>query len=214
MWLRSLVLLLGLSLPATAPQAVVGSPTMSVLPDNSPVASRPYQRSVIREGRALFGMNAPSAMFGAQIQTESGWRPNAHSIYAAGLAQFIPSTAAYMARRYPLELGSGNALDPEWSIRALVRYDYDLFEPIRASTVCDRWAFTLSAYNGGPGWIPRDRALTIRMGSDPSKWWGNVELYTSRSASNAQQNREYPRRILIVTQPAYKSWGGFVSCGP
>lgn len=181
----------------------------------APPASRPYERSVIREGRVLFGLNAPIPMFGAQIQTESGWRPNAHSPYASGLAQFIPSTAAAMARRYPLQLGSGGPLNPEWSIRALVRYDYDLYQPIQAISDCDRWAFALSAYNGGPGWIPRDRALcNAHRGCKPAAWWGNTELYTSRSASNARQNREYPRRILIQYQPDYRSWnpGGFVSC--
>jgi soluble lytic murein transglycosylase-like protein len=178
-----------------------------------PSASVPYKRDVIREGRALFGMTSPAAMFGAQIQTESGWRPNAHSIYAAGLAQFIPSTANYMARRYPLDLGSGNALDPQWSIRALVRYDYDLHQPISAVSDCDRWAFTLSAYNGGPGWIPRDRAMcSAHEGCDPAAWWGSVERYSSRSASNKAQNRAYPQRILLDYQPAYRQWGGFVTC--
>jgi soluble lytic murein transglycosylase-like protein len=151
--------------PAPAPGAtVVAAPVGPALgadpyAPRAPVASQPYARAVIREARALMGMSAPAAMFGAQIQTESAWRPNAHSIYAAGLAQFIPATARDMERRYPLELGQGGPLNPEWSIRALVMYDRDLYRPISAATDCDRWAFTLSAYNGGPGWIPRDRAL-------------------------------------------------------
>ncbi len=179
---------------------------------NAPSASLPYTRSVIREGRAVFGMASPNALFGAQIQTESNWRPSARSPYATGLAQFIPSTAAYMARKYPLELGEGNPLNPEWSIRALVRYYHDLYVPIRAATVCDRWAFTLSAYNGGPGWIPRDRVLAVEAGADPSRWWGNVEYYSSRSASNKAQNRAYPRLILLVRQSLYSHWGGVIPC--
>lgn len=178
-----------------------------------PARSLPYKRMLIREGRAVLGLTAPISMFAAQIQTESAWRPGAHSIYAAGLAQFIPSTADAMAEKYQ-ELADDDPLNPQWAIRALVRYDRDLYQPIRAISDCDRWAFTLSAYNGGPGWIARDRALCVRHGRcNPLGWWNNVERFTSRSKSNAQQNREYPRRILKLYQPAYRSWGGYVSCG-
>ena len=168
-------------LPALAALAIADFLSTFASAATLPAAALPYQRSVIREARALFGMNAPAAMFGAQIQTESGWRPNAHSVYATGLAQFIPSTAAAMARRYPLELGLSGPLNPEWSIRALVRYDRDLRQSIEARTDCDRWAFTLSAYNGGPGWISRDRGLCRQhRGCDEFSWWGNVDRFTSR----------------------------------
>lgn len=158
-------------------------------------------------------------MFGAQIETESAWRPNAHSAYASGLAQFIPSTAHYMALRYPLSLGDGGPLSPEWAIRALVLYDRDIYQgryvnAVPPATDCDRWAFTLSGYNGGEGWINRDRSMCRDQSPtcDPSRWWGNVEDYSGRSASNMRQNRAYPRLILLVRQEKYQSWGGMVAC--
>lgn len=180
-----------------------------------PLPARPFQRSMLRESRAVWGMTAPTAVFGAQIQTESAWHPNAHSPYAAGLAQFIPATAQAMAKQHPETLGSADPLNPQWAIRALVQYDRDLFLAVHeAPEPCDRWAFTLSAYNGGPGWIPRDRRLCDgHEGCDTAKWFGNVEKYTGRSASNARENREYPRRILKQYQPNYRSWGGFIKCG-
>jgi soluble lytic murein transglycosylase-like protein len=172
---------------------------------------------MIRESRAVWGIAAPVSLFGAQIQTESAWRPSAHSIYAAGLSQFIPSTAAAMSRKYP-ELGDAEPLNPQWAIRALVRYNHDIYtgrfvNAVQPATDCDKWAFALSGYNGGEGWIPRDRALCRQEPDcDASRWYGHVEHYTGRSAANARQNREYPRRIELQYQPAYRSWGGFVQC--
>ena len=195
-------------LPATEIPALAGEPDPMLVP----AAARPYQRMMLRESRVVFGITAPTALLGAQIQAESGWRPGAHSIYAAGLAQFIPATAEAMSRKYP-ELGGAEPLNPQWAIRAQSRYMRDLYRPIAAASECDRWAFTLSAYNGGPGWIPRDRALCSQHpGCDTGRWYGNVERYTSRSAANAQQNREYPKRIELQYQPSYRSWGGVIAC--
>lgn len=200
-------------LPATEIAQLVGEPDPMLVP----AAARPYQRTMLRESRAVWGMSAPIAIFGAQIQTESAWRPGAHSIYASGLAQFIPSTAEAMSRKYP-ELGGAAPLNPNWAIRGLVRYDRDIYRghfvnAVAPASECDRWAFALSGYNGGEGWIARDRALCrARPGCDPSRWWGHVERFTSRSASNAAQNREYPKRIELQFQSSYRSWGGLVRC--
>lgn len=200
-------------LPASSIPEIAGEPDPMLVPQ----AARPYQRTMLRESRAVWGMAAPTALFGAQIQTESAWRPGAHSIYAAGLAQFIPTTAEEMARRYP-ELGGAAPLNPGWAIRALVRYDRQIYlgrfvNAVPPASECDRWAFVLSGYNGGEGWISRDRALCReRPGCDPARWFGHVERYTARSASNARQNREYPKRIELQYQASYRSWGGAVQC--
>jgi hypothetical protein len=200
-------------LPASEIAPVAGEPDPMLVP----APARPYQRTMLRESRAVWGMSAPTALFGAQIQAESAWRPAAHSIYAAGLAQFIPSTAEAMSRRYP-ELGGAAPLNPSWAIRGLVRYDRDIYKgrfvnAVPPASECDRWAFVLSGYNGGEGWIAKDRALCReRAGCDPSRWFGHVERYTSRSASNARENREYPKRIELQYQSIFRSWGGAVSC--
>lgn len=214
-----------------APPRVPTPPPLPVLPPTDipdvgepdpmlvPLPARPYQRTMIRESRAVWGITAPTALFGAQIQTESAWRPGAHSIYAAGLSQFIPSTADMMERKYP-ELGNDGPLNPQWAIRALVRYDHDIYRgrfvnAVPPASECDKWGFVLSGYNGGEGWISRDRAqCEQRAGCDPSRWYGHVERYTTRSASNAQQNREYMKRIELQYQPLYRSWApsGFIMC--
>lgn len=180
-----------------------------------PQAAKPYQRAVTREARAVWGLNAPIAVLGAQIGQESRWRPDVCSAFACGLSQFTPQTAAWISGVYPKELGENDPFNPNWAIRALVRYDNDLYKGTpKAETDCEQWAFTLSAYNGGLGWVRRDAALCERAdGCVPTAWFGNVEMQTARSAAAARENRGYPRRILLTLQTTYLPWGPGVSCG-
>ncbi len=122
-----------------------------------PAGPRPPPR-LVRAAHYVFGLEAPVAVLAAQVHAESAWNPRARSPHAEGLAQFTPDTAAWMAETYPGELAGPAPFDPLWSLLALCRYDGRLYERMPGDAGCERWAFTLSAYNGGPGWIPRDRA--------------------------------------------------------
>lgn len=179
-----------------------------------PPAAAPYQRALTREARLIWGLNAPVAAMAAQIQQESAWRPDVCSAFACGLAQFTPSTAAWISGAYPTALGANQPFSSDWAIRALAQYDYRLYAGAPwAKSECDRWAFALSGYNGGPGWITRDRRLCEAVGGcDPDKWFEHVERYTARSPSAAKENRSYPRRILLLYQVNYSRWGGVVAC--
>lgn len=178
-----------------------------------PAAALPYQRSLTREARAVWGLNAPVPVMAAQIQQESAWSPNVCSTFACGLAQFTPATATWISGAYPKSLADANPMNPEWALRALVQYDYRLHASVAwANTDCDRWAFALSGYNGGPGWVGRDRALCLPGSCDAGRWWGSVELHSNRGMSAFKENRGYPRRILLQYQPLYTSWGQVVSC--
>ncbi len=185
---------------------------MQVQGGEPPAAAKPYQRALLREARLAGGLDAPVAVFAGQIEQESGWGPNAKSAFANGLAQFTPPTAKDMARKYPSRLGDGKVFNPEWAIRALTTYDRDLYHGFDGATECDRWAFALSAYNGGAGWLNRDRRLCDPAGCTPAVWFGGVDSYTARSAAAARENRAYPKRILFVTQHHYEGWGAIVSC--
>ncbi|KMQ82143.1 transglycosylase slt domain protein [Lasius niger] len=180
-----------------------------------PQTATPWERTVIREGRAVWGLPSPSALFGAQIQQESSWRPAAHSPYAGGLAQFTADTAQDMARWYP-ELGPADPYNPHWAIRALVRYDHRLYTGIaRTASDCDRWAMTLSAYNGGAGWVSRDRKFCAAAGDcNVSRWWHDVARYSQRAAAAKAENRAYPEHILHRWHPPYLAagWGGPEVC--
>lgn len=172
-----------------------------------------YQRDLIRNARVVWGLDAPVATFAAQIHQESLWRPDARSPFAAGLAQFTPSTATWIAGVYPESLGAAQPYSPAWALRALVTYDKHLWDRTSGADSCERFAFTLSAYNGGAGWVARDKRLTASSGSDPSRWFGHVEKFNAGRAGWAfKENRGYPSRILLKLQPLYEMWGIATDC--
>lgn len=174
-----------------------------------------YQHDLIRNTRAVWGINAPIAVFAGQIHQESLWRPDAKSAYAHGLTQFTPDTAVWISTLYKNELGEAAPYNPGWALRALARYDYHLYGRLVGKTECDKWAFTLSAYNGGLGWVLKDKKLAKAKGKDPFIWFGHVEMYNAgRGAAFFHENRGYPKRILLTLQPLYASWGPSVVCTP
>ncbi|EII2806813.1 TPA: transglycosylase SLT domain-containing protein [Salmonella enterica subsp. enterica serovar Java] len=177
-----------------------------------PTAALKYRSDVIRSARVDWGLNAPVADFAAQLHQESGWNPAARSpVGAQGLAQFMPSTADWIAGIFPA-LSSREPYNPGWAIRALVSYDRWLWQRVAVPDGCERMAMTLSAYNGGPGWVDRDRRLARSRGLDDARWFGAVETVNAgRSAANWRENRRYPQRILHTLAPRYLSWGG-ASC--
>ena len=160
----------------------------------------------------MWGIDAPVPVMAGQIHQESLWRKGARSRFAGGLAQFTPDTEAWIKTAYPQALAVGNAFDPRWAIRALVTYDHHLYQRIRAANDCERWAMTLSAYNGGLGWLQRDQRLAAQRGADPLRWWGNVERYSRRAKWAIAENRGYPRAIIYQHQALYRDWGGGMVC--
>lgn len=173
-----------------------------------------YKADLIREARAV-NINAPVALFAAQIHQESGWKPEAKSAYAAGLTQFTPDTAKWISQIFP-ELGVPNVYNPVWAIRAMVRYDYRLYNSNRKVTKddCNGWTYALTGYNGGDGWNSKDRALARKKGLDASTYWGVVELVNSgRRPDFFHENRGYPKQIIIKHQPPYRVYMGMYA-GP
>ncbi|MGI1562022.1 transglycosylase SLT domain-containing protein, partial [Klebsiella michiganensis] len=126
-----------------------------------PVEARQYQRELTRNARAVWGLNAPVSTFAAQIHQESQWNARARSpVGAQGLAQFMPATASWIAGIYPEQLKDHQPYNPSWSMRALVQYNRWHWQRITGTASdCDRMAFALSAYNGGLGWVQKDRKL-------------------------------------------------------
>lgn len=178
-------------------------------PAEIPSRAGQYRAVLIREARAVWGLDAPVATMAAQIHQESAWRHDAVSRAGAqGLAQFMPRTAAWLPSVAP-ETGEPLPFNPGWSLRAVVVYDKWLWDRIEAASACDRWAMTLSAYNGGLGWLRRDQALAREYGLDPARWEHVRLVNAGRSVRNHEENRGYPRRILGVLTPVYKSagWG-------
>lgn len=208
LWWADLLVVLMLAL------AVLFSPAASAAEVAIPEDSARYRLALRVVAASEFGLDAPVARLAAQLHQESGWRAKAKSPYAQGLAQFTPATAEWIAHAYPV-LAPADPWDPVWSIRAQATYMRHLLRGISgAATECDRWAFALSAYNGGPGWVARDRRLASAKGADASRWWANTELHSSRAAWAFKENRGYPRRILLRLEPAYiaAGWPGSAAC--
>ena len=184
-----------------------------------PEASLQYRRALEQAAGERWGLDAPVARLGAQIQTESAWNPRARSPDAEGLAQFTPATARWLPQICP-HVGRPDPWDAYWSIRALTCYDHALYadmRPRRSAVLnpCSAWAFALSAYNGGEGWLARDRRLAAARGLDPDRWFGSVATVNAgRSASAWRENRSYPRGILLRLEPAYLAagWPGRAAC--
>lgn len=181
-----------------------------------PRAALQYRSELIRSSRMVWGLDAPVAVFAAQIHTESWWRnQTVSSVGAQGLAQFMPSTARWLPSVAP-ETGKPEPFNPGWSLRALCTYDKWLWERNSGANDYERMAFTLSAYNGGQGWVNRDKKLARQRGLDAARWFGVVATVNAgRSAAAWKENRNYPRLILEERQHAYirAGWGPGIEGG-
>lgn len=164
-----------------------------------------YQRDLTRNARMIWGLNANVPVLAGQIHQESRWRENAQSKYAGGLAQFTPATAEWISGAY--QLGAAEPFNPAWALRALVTYDKHLWDRSAGKDGCQRWGFTLASYNGGSGWISKERKLARSAGEDEDVWFGGVERFSARAQWAWQENRDYPRKILFQHQPIYQAWG-------
>jgi soluble lytic murein transglycosylase-like protein len=179
--------------------AVLPAPTFA---QDIPRAAQTYRRDLVRNAHLVVGLDAPVATFAAQIHQESGWRPDARSPYAHGLAQFTPDTAEWIGGLDPA-LAGGDTGNPVWALRALVRYDAWLLARVPGASnaaPCTRMALALRAYNGGLGYVQRE----ARSGKP-------CEAF--RSLANCRENRDYPQRILTRLEPIYVRAGwGLGSC--
>lgn len=183
-----------------------------------PETSALYRLQLEREVAAQFGIDAPTARIAAQIHQESGFRPTAQSPYAIGLSQFTWSTAKWLPSVCP-EVGEPDPWDPNWSLRAIACYDAWLYRRVRAIPAglqvdeCTRWAFTLRAYNGGEGWLQRERMKAWQAGDNPNDWIA-VARYRVRAPWAHKENIGYPRRIQLVLEPLYlrAGWPGQAVC--
>lgn len=183
-----------------------------------PAVSAGYRLAVEREAARNFGLDAPAARLAAQIHQESAWNPRAASAYAQGLTQFTPATARWLPSVCPA-VGAPDPWDPAWSLRAQACYMAWLharivaFRYAGAMNECTRWNLALRGYNGGLGWLNKERLATQRAGDDANDWH-DIERHRVRATWAHKENIGYPRRILLVIEPAYLAagWPGSAVC--
>ena len=109
---------------------------------------------------------------------------------AVGVMQLLPTTAAGKA------VGIPDIDDLENNIHAGVKYLHwlratyfsdDSIEPL------DQVLFSFAAYNAGPGNMRKARRRAKRLGFDPNRWFGNVEIGMFRAVSG--EPASYVRNI-------------------
>lgn len=174
------------------------------------------QRMYVEQAAAdVWGIDASPARLAAQIHQESHWRANARSpVGAEGLAQFMPATTRWIARQFPQRLGAFDPWNPRQAALAAAVYDKWLLDRQDGDTACARWAFALSAYNGGEKALTAEQVKADKSGANPLLWFGQVAGYRARSVSAWRENRGYVRQILRVLEPAYieAGWSGTAVC--
>ncbi|RME35824.1 MAG: hypothetical protein D6786_00860, partial [Gammaproteobacteria bacterium] len=130
----------------------------------------------------------------AQMYQESRFDPAARSdAGAVGLMQLLPETAR--------EMGIADPEDPLQNIEGGVRYLDRLRQAFDGEiSVRELNWFALAAYNAGLSRVRRARRMALRMGLDPDRWFGNVELAMVRLGQSGAgcrcgQTVHYVRRI-------------------
>lgn len=180
-----------------------------------PEASAMYRRWVEQAVAEEWGIDGSPARLAAQLHQESSWNPQARSaVGAEGLAQFMPSTAHWIAQAFPDRLGGFDPWDPQQAALAAAVYDAWLAQRNPGIGQCSTWSFALSAYNGGEGRLHQEQVLAAQAGRDRRRWFKNVADMRSRSPAAWRENRAYVRRILTVLEPAYvdAGWAGQAVC--
>ncbi|MDR0249923.1 MAG: transglycosylase SLT domain-containing protein [Burkholderiales bacterium] len=174
-----------------------------------PRSAYTHKRLLTQQARLIWGIDAPTATFAAQIHQESLWRTDAVSrVGAAGLAQFMPATGEWIVTVYR-DLGKHEPTNPAWAIRAMATYNKHHYRLLVGANDCERWAKTLSAYNGGLSRVTRAETMAEQEGYDPLRWFRNVEMINpGRHLGNYAENTTYTRRILLELESVYIR-GGF-----
>ncbi|MGH8040344.1 MAG: transglycosylase SLT domain-containing protein [Stenotrophomonas sp.] len=198
---------------------LVVAPALASSPVAIPEASALHRHRVEQVVADVWGVNGSPARLAAQLHQESGWRIKARSpVGAQGIAQFMPDTARWMAQQFSPQLGQFDPWDPVQAIHAAALYDrwlLDRVQPIGWTPLsdCSRWAFAMRGYNGGEGWLLRERGLTIAGRADANDWQ-QVERFRARGPGPHAENIAYPRRILLTLEPAYiaAGWPGTAVC--
>lgn len=187
--------------------------------ESIPRAAYQHRDTLIRAAHAVWGLEAPVAVLAAQVHTESLWKADAVSPAGAmGIAQIMPSTARWLPDIAPALRGESPApYNPGWALRAMCEYDLWLHDRQSAMSAgatlapCDRMSFALSGYNGGLGWVRKDRIRARDRGLDPDRYEQVATVNAGRNRAAWKENRDYVRRIM-ARQELYLIWGPGVAC--
>ncbi|MEU1800554.1 lytic transglycosylase domain-containing protein [Streptomyces sp. NPDC019937] len=123
-------------------------PKLPVIPD----ARRPI---VEQAAKVCSPLSVP--LLAAQIDAESGWRPDADSGHAQGISQFAPDTWKEWGRDGNGD-GKADVWEPRDAIPSQAHYMCHLYGVVERIPG-DRTRLALAAYNAGPGAVLRARGI-------------------------------------------------------
>ncbi|BBJ44158.1 hypothetical protein SSPO_068760 [Streptomyces antimycoticus] len=128
-------------------------PELPVVPETR----RPIVESAVR---ACTPLSVP--LLAAQIDAESGWRPDADSGHAQGISQFSPVTWKEWGQDGDGD-GKANVWEPRDAIPSQARYMCHLYEVVKvvpgSKTTLGATQLALAAYNAGPNAVLRARGI-------------------------------------------------------
>jgi soluble lytic murein transglycosylase-like protein len=169
----------------------------------APLRAKKHRRYLVRQVHFIWGIDQPVDVFAAQIHAESRWQHLAESPYARGLGQQTPNTEEWLNELdSELALMGGGALDPKWSMRALVFYDRWLWKRVKGDGELNKWGFILHGYNAGFGWTRKE----ARASPEPLDYWCSVRNTCLRSQANCNQTRNYTQNIMFKYRDYYRDW--------
>jgi membrane-bound lytic murein transglycosylase MltF len=130
-------------------------------------------------------------LIAAQAYQESRFdHTKTSSAGAVGVMQVLPSTSASKA------VGIPDISSMDDNVHAGVKYLHWLRETYYSGetiSALDRVLFSFAAYNAGPGNMKRARSRAKKLGFDPNRWFGNVEIGMYRAVSG--EPASYVRNI-------------------
>lgn len=175
------------------------------------------------------GLVMPSVL-AAQVEQESGWKVTAtlktNREEGAGLGQFTRAYRADGSLRFdalaetraldPALSGWtwANRFDPVYQLRGVVVKNRTTFNRLRPLLDDDQNALAMmdAAFNGGLTGVLAERRLCSQVdGCDPDKWFGHVELHSTKSRakwhgyglSAFDINRQHVRNVMVVRRAKY-----------
>lgn len=196
---------------AQAPVApvVAPAPVVPLSAEPKPVGRIvPFLDDIRASSELYFGIPAPLPAIVSQVEAESRFNPMARSPAGAqGLLQIMPSTGSWIATQ--AGFGIAAPFDARWNLRAgiwYLRFLHDRPFAKRANSPCDRYLFSLSAFNGGEGWAQKRQALS----KSPGSWAMTGHINPGITEANQRENFSYGPKIIYALQPKYTHLGPLV----
>ena len=221
--------------------AIAGAAQAQTASTYIPTGARQYAPMLVDRQRVIWpGAFEPWTLGGLveqesciSLQHSKCWNPRAElktsREYGVGLGQITVAYNADGSQRFnkfeelKREYASlhawrwENRYDPSYQLTAIVELTRALWGKMPpAIDATNRWAFTLSSYNGGAGALLQDRRLCANTaGCDTRRWFNNVETTSLKSRvpqpayggrSWFSINREYVRNVVIIRRPKYKAF--------